>query len=177
MSLAQAHTLVAQALTVAGARPAMAAAAARALVRAEAQAIASHGLSRVPQYAVHLRNGRANGKAVPQVMRRQGASVLVDARQGLAFEACELAVAEAIGVARELGVCFVGVSNSHHCGVLVDHLRPAAEAGCVGLGFANSPSAMPVAGGKHAILGTNPMAAIFPRAHNDPLMKIGRAHV
>ena len=61
-------------------------------------------------------------------------------------------------------------SNSHHCGVLVDHLRPGAEAGMVGLGFANSPSAMPVAGGRHAILGTNPIAAIFPRQGHDPLM-------
>ena len=33
----------------------------------------------------------------------------------------------------------------------------------VGLGFANSPAAMPAAGGKHPIFGTNPIAAIFPR--------------
>ena len=33
----------------------------------------------------------------------------------------------------------------------------------VGLAFANSPAAMPAAGGKHAIFGTNPVAAVFPR--------------
>jgi (2R)-3-sulfolactate dehydrogenase (NADP+) len=148
----------------------MAAATARALVQAEAQGIASHGLSRVPQYATHLKNGRANGQAVAQVARRKGAALLVDAGQGLAFEACELAVREALTVAREMGVCFVGVSNSHHCGVLVDHLRPVAQAGLVGLAFANSPAAMPVAGGRHAIMGTNPIAAIFPRQGHDPLM-------
>jgi (2R)-3-sulfolactate dehydrogenase (NADP+) len=139
-------------------------------VLAEAQGIASHGLSRVPQYATHLKNGRANGQAVAQVARRKGAALLVDAGQGLAFEACELAVREALTVAREMGVCFVGVSNSHHCGVLVDHLRPVAQAGLVGLAFANSPAAMPVAGGRHAIMGTNPIAAIFPRQGHDPLM-------
>jgi (2R)-3-sulfolactate dehydrogenase (NADP+) len=148
----------------------MAAATARSLVLAEAQGIASHGLSRVPQYATHLKNGRANGQAVAQVARRKGAALLVDAGQGLAFEACELAVREALTVAREMGVCFVGVSNSHHCGVLVDHLRPVAQAGLVGLAFANSPAAMPVAGGRHAIMGTNPIAAIFPRQGHDPLM-------
>jgi (2R)-3-sulfolactate dehydrogenase (NADP+) len=148
----------------------MAAATARALVQAEAQGIASHGLSRVPQYATHLKNGRADGQAVAQVARRKGAALLVDAGQGLAFEACELAVRQALTVAREMGVCFVGVSNSHHCGVLVDHLRPVAQAGYVGLAFANSPSAMPVAGGRHAIMGTNPIAAIFPRQGHDPLM-------
>ena len=67
-------------------------------------------------------------------------------------------------------MCFVGVKNSHHAGVIVDHLRAASEAGLVGLGFANSPSAMPAAGGKHAIFGTNPIAAIFPRRNADPLM-------
>lgn len=170
LTLAQTHEWVEKVLLHCGASAGMAAATARSLVRAEAQGIASHGLSRVPQYATHLKNGRADGQAVPQVVRRKGAAVLVDAGQGLAFEACEVAVREAVAVAREQGVCFVGVSNSHHCGVLVDHLRPVAQAGFVGMGFANSPSAMPVAGGKHAILGTNPIAAIFPRQGHDPLM-------
>lgn len=170
LTLQQAHDLVVAALQHSGARADMAQAAARSLVRAEAQGIASHGLSRVPQYATHLKNGRANGQAVPTVARRKGAALLIDAHQGLAFEACEMAVREAQAVARELGVCFVGVTNSHHCGVLVDHLRPAAQAGMVGLGFTNSPSAMPVAGGRHAIMGTNPVAAVFPRQSQAPLM-------
>lgn len=170
LTLAQAHDWVEKVLSHCGAHPGMAAATARSLVQAEAQGIASHGLSRVPQYATHLKNGRANGQAVAQVARRKGAALLVDAQQGLAFEACELAVREALSVAREMGVCFVGVSNSHHCGVLVDHLRPVAQAGLVGLAFANSPAAMPVAGGRHAIMGTNPIAAIFPRQAQDPLM-------
>lgn len=161
---------VAQALRRAGAGEAMAVSTARALVLAEAQGLASHGLSRVAQYATHLRNGRADGQALATVARRKGAAVLVDARQGLAFPACELAVKTAVETARELGVCFVGVTNSHHCGVLVDHLRPVAAAGMVGLGFANSPAAMPAAGGKHPIFGTNPVAAIFPRRSADPLM-------
>ena len=160
----------AKALREAGANEAMAASTARALVLAQAQGIASHGLSRVAQYATHLRNGRANGSAVPVVAQRKGAALLVDAGQGLAFPACELAVSEGIAIARELGVCFAGVTNSHHAGVVVDHLRPAAAAGLVGLGFANSPAAMPAAGGKHPVFGTNPVAAVFPRRGVDPLM-------
>jgi (2R)-3-sulfolactate dehydrogenase (NADP+) len=39
----------------------------------------------------------------------------------------------------------------------------------VGLGFANSPSAMPAAGGKHPIFGTNPVAAVFPRRQRPDL--------
>lgn len=151
------------ALQAAGANPAMARSTARALVLAEAQGLASHGLSRVAQYVTHLRNGRVNGAAQPKVLRGKGGAALVDAREGLAFPACELAVGEAIRRARDFGVSFVGVANSHHCGVVVDHLRPVAEAGMVGLGFANSPAAMPAAGGRHPIFGTNPVAAVFAR--------------
>lgn len=170
LTLDQAREAAAHALERAGASPAMAQATAHALVLAEAQGLGSHGLVRVAQYAVHLRNGRAAGDAAPVVRQAKGGAILVDACEGLAFLACELAVAQAIERARDFGVAFAGVANSHHCGVLVDHLRPVAGAGMVGLGFANSPAAMPAAGGKHAVFGTNPVAAIFPRRVGDPLM-------
>ena len=170
LSLADARTLAQQALLKAGAGSAMAESTAMALVRADAQGLASHGLSRVPQYATHLRNGRADGQALAAVVREKGAALLVDARQGLAFPACDLAIAKGIEVAGKLGVCFVGVTNSHHCGVVVEHLRAAAQSGLVGLGFSNSPAAMPAAGGRHPIFGTNPVAAVFPRRGQAPLM-------
>jgi len=170
ITIQEARDLVEAALRRAGANVAMAEATARALVQAESQGLVSHGLSRVAQYAAHLRNGRVNGSAEPGVIKHKGATALVDAQEGLAFAACERAVAEAIERAREFGIAFVGVTNSHHCGVVVDHLRAVGAAGMVGLGFANSPSAMPAAGGRHPIFGTNPVAAIFPRREGPPLM-------
>ena len=170
LPLLEAQALASAALRAAGAGTAMAEAAAQALVLAEAQGLASHGLSRVPQYAVHLRNGRANGQAEPVLLRKRGAALVVDAGGGLAFGACALAVREAIAAAREFGVGFAGVVRSHHCGVLVDHLRPAVAAGMVGLAFGNSPAAMPAAGGRRPLFGTNPVAAAFPRAAHDPLL-------
>ncbi len=171
-SIADLRLRVAQALQAAGAQPPMAQAAARSLVLAESQGLGSHGLSRVAQYAAHLRNGRVDGSAVPRIARERGGAVLIDAGDGLAFAACELAVHEAIARAQAHGVAFAGVTNSHHAGVIVDHLRPAAAAGMVGLGFANSPAAMPAAGGRHPVFGTNPIAAVFPRhaAAGDPLL-------
>ena len=96
--------LVAGELQRAGANEPMAHATAKALVLAESQGLGSHGLSRVAQYATHLRNGRANGEAVPVVTRRKGGSLVVDAQEGLAFAACELAIREAIVAAKENGV-------------------------------------------------------------------------
>ena len=170
VTVAELRALVQRALEAAGANSAMAQATARALVLAEAQGIGSHGLSRVAQYATHLRNGRVDGAAVPRVARERGAATQIDAGFGLAFAACELAVQTAVARAREHGVAVAGVMNSHHAGVIVDHLRAAADAGMVALGFANSPSAMPAAGGRHPIFGTNPVAAAFPRRNADALL-------
>ena len=146
MTLDELRELATRALQRAGASEAMASTTADALVDAEAQGLASHGLARVAQYVSHLRNGRAIGDAVATVLRERGGAVLVDARCGLAFPACALAVAEAIRRAREFGVSFAGVTNSHHFGVAAWHLRPVARAEMVGLAFGNSPAAMPAAG-------------------------------
>jgi len=170
LTIQQTTDLVTQALQASGAHLSMARSVARALVLAESQGLSGHGLSRVGQYCTHLSNGRADGKALATVTRQKGAALLVDAGTGLAFPACDLAIEKAIATARELGVCFAGVCNSHHAGVMVDHLRPVAQAAMVGLAFANSPAAMPAAGGRHPVFGTNPVAAIFPRRNSDPLM-------
>lgn len=161
--------LAVRALRQAGAGDLMASTTAAALVDAELQGLPSHGMSRIPQYTTHLRNGRADGAANPTVVRSKGAAVLIDAHSGLAFPACALAVQEAITRAREFGVAFAGVTNSHHFGVAAWHLQPVAQAGMVGLAFGNSPAAMSAAGGKRPLFGTNPIAAIFPRRNGAPL--------
>jgi (2R)-3-sulfolactate dehydrogenase (NADP+) len=161
--------LMKAALLRAGATQAMADATARALAAAELEGIASHGASRIPQYCGHLMNGRAQGTAVPAVTRDGRAACVVDARGGLAFEACQLAGREAVRRAREYGVAFVAVTNSNHFGVAAYHLEPIARARQVGIAMGNSPAAMPAWGGKRALFGTNPIAAVFPRRSQPPL--------
>ena len=170
ISAADLENVMASALARSGANPAMAKATARALAAAECEGIASHGASRIPQYCGHLRNGRANGAAVPEV-RGGKAACVVDANGGLAFEALRVASDEAVRRAREFGVAYVAVTNSNHFGVAAYHLEPLAAAGIVGLAMGNSPAAMPAWGGKRALFGTNPVAAVFPR-RNAPAVSI-----
>ncbi|HTS22338.1 MAG TPA: Ldh family oxidoreductase [Casimicrobiaceae bacterium] len=164
------RALAQRALARAGAGDEMAAATADALVYAEARGLASHGLSRIGQYATHLGNGRADGNACPEIVAAKAGAVLVDAHCGLAFPACALAASETVRRARELGVAFAGVTNSHHFGMAGYHLETVGAAGLVGLAFGNSPAAMPAAGGRRPLFGTNPIAAIFPRAREAPLV-------
>ena len=164
------ESLVVRALMRCGATRAMAAATAGALVAAEMEGISSHGVSRIPQYCGHLRNGRAQGSAVPAVVRDSKAACLVDAGRGLAYHACALAVREAIVRAKQYGVAFVAITNSNHFGVAAYHVEAIAGVGQVGFAFSNSPAALPAWGGKRALFGTNPIAATFPRQSQPPLV-------
>ncbi len=170
LTLDQLTDLVTRALKRAGASKAMAQCTAQALVAAEAEGLGGHGLSRVALYCQHLREGRANGKAKPKIIKRKGATALVDAGGGLAFPACALAVQESITRARRTGIALVGVTNSHHMGALAYHLAPVAQAGMVGIAFTNSPAAINAWGGKRAFFGTNPVAAVFPRNNAEPVV-------
>ncbi|MGZ8154585.1 MAG: Ldh family oxidoreductase [Burkholderiales bacterium] len=170
VSIPDLTSLTAQALQRAGASKSMALAAARALVGAESEGLSGHGVSRVSLYAQHLRDRRVDGRAKPKVVKRKGATCLVDARGGLAYEATAVAVNQATERARRYGVAFAGVTNSHHFGAAGYHLVPVAEAGLVGLAFTNSPPAINAWGGKRAFFGTNPIAAIFPRRDAAPLV-------
>ena len=170
LTLTDAEALLRRALTAAGANAVMAETTARALVAAEAAGQAGHGLSRLPQYAAFLRNGRADGRAVPVIVNERGGAALVDARHGLAYPALALAEREAKWRARAHGVAFVGITNSHHSGAMGLPVERLARAGLVALAFTNSPSAMPVPGGKRPLMGTNPIAAAFPRRTDAPLV-------
>ncbi|MBR0660285.1 Ldh family oxidoreductase [Roseomonas oryzicola] len=170
LSLTEAESLARAALAGAGASPEMAAATARALAAAEAAGQAGHGLSRVPQYAAFLKNGRADGAATPRIVNERGGAVLVDARHGLAYPALALAEREAAWRARAHGVAFAGVTNSHHSGAMGLPVARLADQGLVALAFTNSPAAMPVPGGRRPLMGTNPVAAAFPRRGAPPIV-------
>lgn len=162
-------TLIIAALAKAGASPAQASATATALVAAEASGLPSHGLSRVTMYVAHLKAGRVLGDAVPMIQNQRASAVLIDAGNGFAFPACRLAIDEAIARASQTGIAIAAITNSHHFGMASYHLDAVAKAGMVGIACGNSPAAMPAAGGKRPIFGTNPIAAIFPRAGKNAL--------
>ena len=162
--------LATRALARAGASEAAALSTAHALVAAEEQGLNSHGVSRVPLYAAHARNGRVMGDAIPRIANERGGACLIDAGNGFAYPACELAIQELTRRAREFGVAYVGITNSNHFGATSHHLEPLAEAGLVSLAFSNAPASMSAWGGKRPLFGTNPIAAAFPRARAWPVI-------
>ncbi|WP_454734799.1 Ldh family oxidoreductase [Cupriavidus necator] len=158
------------ALRRAGASGLQAGATAAALVRADSQGLASHGVSRVPMYVAHLHADRVDGHAKPVVRASKASAALVDAGCGFAFPACDLAIAESLRRAQDTGVGVAAVTNSHHFGAAALPLDAVARAGMVGIAMGNSPAAMPAWGGRRALFGTNPIAAVFPRRGHSPVV-------
>ena len=145
---------------------------AKALVNAEIAGQKGHGFSRVASYAVQARSGKVAGYAVPQANLNGAAMLRIDAANGFAFPAIDLAIEQLIPLCAETGIAAAGLTRSHHCGQLGAHVERLAEAGCVAMMFANSPKAMAPWGGNAALFGTNPIAFATPRQGNKPPLVI-----
>jgi (2R)-3-sulfolactate dehydrogenase (NADP+) len=107
---------------------------------------------------------------MPRLLAERPGAALIDAGHGLAFPALALAQQEAARRARAAGVACIGITNSGHAGAMGLAVEALAREGLVALAFTNSPAAMPVPGGRRPLLGTNPLAAAFPRRGADPLV-------
>ncbi len=143
---------------------------ARALVKADADGIPSHGVSRLPAYADQAKAGKVDGYASPALSQPAVASIRVDARSGFAYPAIELAISSALERIEETGIVGVAVGNSHHAGVAGHHVEAFAEKGYLALGFTNSPAGIAPWGGSKALFGTNPVAFACPRRNAPPIV-------
>jgi len=120
---------------------------ARSLIAAEADGLKGHGLSRVPTYLAMVRTGKIDGKATPEATRPRPSVLAIDAHDGFAYPAIDLALERLPDIARTQGIAIAPVRNSSHCGAAGLHVEKLADAGLVGLLFANTPGAMAPWGG------------------------------
>jgi (2R)-3-sulfolactate dehydrogenase (NADP+) len=182
-TLAEAEALVANALQRCRTSAENARLVARALVRAEAEDLKSHGLLRVPVYAAQARVGKVDGFAVPSVDSARPALLAIDAKNGFAYPAMNRAIASLPALAREFGIAAAGIRRSHHVGVAGHQVERLAQAGMVALFFANAPAAMAPWGGKRALFGTDPIAFACPLPGDAPIVvdmslsKVARGHI
>ena len=170
LSIDALRVLATEALAASRTSPANAACVAEALVAADADGIASHGVSRIPFYADQAISGKVDGHAEPRRWWPRPGVVGVDARGGFAYPAIRVALDAGLERAREAGCVFAVVSNSHHAGAGGYHVERVAEAGIVALAFSNSPAGIAPWGGRTGTFGTNPVAFACPRRGAAPLV-------
>ncbi|NIM27225.1 MAG: Ldh family oxidoreductase [Gammaproteobacteria bacterium] len=170
ISLDAIEELACAALVAANTSQANARSVAAALVAADADGLASHGVSRVPFYADQAASGKVNGHAVPRLEQPAAAALRVDAADGFAYPAIRVGLERAVGVAADAGVAALSIANSHHCGACGYHVEQVAARGLVALGFSNTPAGIAPWGGSRGSFGTNPIGFACPRHAQPPLV-------
>jgi len=157
-------------LAKAGTSEMAAASVAKALVRANCDGLDSHGLARLKAYSAQVAAGKVEGAAVPELERLGPSAARIDARDGFAYPAFDLAIDALDAMTVETPVAGIAITNSHHFGVAGHHVERLAERGVVGLVFGNSPAGIAPWGGSRPLFGTNPIAFGFPRADARPVV-------
>ena len=141
-----------------------------ALISAEFDGQAGHGLSRIPSYVEQLTAGKVKGNEAPTLLSSGGSVIRVDAKNGFAYPAISLALKEITTTCKKTGIAAASISRSHHFGQAGRHVERLAEDGLIGLMFGNTPKAIPPWGGSKPLFGTNPIAFSAPRADDAPMV-------
>lgn len=170
ISIDEARRLTRAALGASGCLPAQAASIAEALVEAEIAGQFGHGLSRIPAYCAQARNRKCDGTVTPEAVRLTPGLMRVDAKNGFAYPAWDIALEALPGMAAEAGIAAACIVHSGHFGVAGLHAERLAEAGCVALVFGNATACMAPWGGATPLYGTNPIGFAAPVPGKAPLV-------
>ncbi len=134
------------------------------LVRANLRGHDSHGVIRIPQYVDGLARGTLNPKPRMTLVVDAPTIAILDGDGGFGQVVARRGVALALERARAHGLAAVALRGANHVGRLADYAESLAEAGLIGLLWANARGGLNVApwGGAARRLGTNPHAIAVP---------------
>jgi len=130
-----------------------------------------HGVFRLPQYIRRIKAGGLNIAPDIRVIRGGKATALVDGDNGLGSLVVARAVEEAIALAAENGVGWVGVRRGNHAGAAAVYAAMPLKRDMIGLYFAvGNANHLPPWGGIDMLLSTNPIAVAVPALEEPPLV-------
>src|SRR5579871_6919517 len=141
---------------------------ARCLVLADLRGVDTHGLQTLPHYLERVRQGLINPRPDLKVERVTPMVGSLDGQDAFGFVVATKAMAEAIDMAGEFGVCIVSALRSTHIRINVNYSLQAMEAGYIGIVFTNASRAMPPWGGREGLFGTSPIAVAAPAGQETP---------
>jgi LDH2 family malate/lactate/ureidoglycolate dehydrogenase len=138
---------------------------------ADLHGVDSHGMSMIPGYDRLRRDGRANMKARPRIIKETPVSALVDGDGGLGHVPARFAMQVAVHKAKAAGIAIAAVRNSAHFGATGYYTLMAANEGLIGMACTGA-SSIQVAPtfGKEAKLGTDPWSFAAPNADGPPFL-------
>src|SRR5277367_5881534 len=157
------RALIKDAFVASGLPEADAAKCAELMTEADLTGADGHGIFRLPQYIRRLQAGGFNKHPHITVTKSAPATALVDGDNGMGHLVMTRAANEAIAMARETGVAWVGVRRSNHAGPAGLYAEMPTAHGMIGFyaAVANA-NHMATWGGADLLLGTNPLAVGVP---------------
>jgi (2R)-3-sulfolactate dehydrogenase (NADP+) len=170
LSLSDVEKVARNALENCGARGDQLEIATQSIVDAECDGIRAVGLNYLPIYCGHLRHNKLRGDAVPSHHQVAPSALQSDASNGFAHAAFVEAEEDFVSLVKQQGIAALTIVNSYSAGVVGWFVQRMAEQDLIGIGFANSPSAVSPAPGASPFFGTNPMAFAIPRDRMPPVV-------
>ena len=163
LSLNEVDDLARRALSGCGAHGHQLDLAVQSVIDAECDGIRTVGLGYLPLYCGHLQVGKINAAASPSHEQIMPSAIRANADNGFAHAAFAEAEQDFYQLVRSQGIAALSIVDSYSAGVVGWFVSRMASTGLIGLGFANSPSAVAPAPGAKPFFGTNPMAFALPR--------------
>lgn len=162
--------LVAALLRTAGVEEGNALCVAEALVAADLEGVASHGVMLLPMYLERLLAGSVDPVGKGKVLSQKFGSIAMDAGNALGQVTAIQASKLSIEAADRFGYGAVSVRNGFHFGAAGYWAERMAQAGLIGFVMCNTRPLMPPPGGSIPVVGNNPLAIALPSSSGVPLL-------
>jgi LDH2 family malate/lactate/ureidoglycolate dehydrogenase len=135
---------------------------AQALVDADLEGHASHGVMLVEMYIDRIRKGSVSPAARPAIVSDRDGAVVLDARHCLGQLSGDEAMTLCVERARRHGAGIAAVRHGFHFGTARRFSLAAAKADCIGIAMCNTRPLIPAPGGAERVVGNNPISIAIP---------------
>jgi LDH2 family malate/lactate/ureidoglycolate dehydrogenase len=136
----------------------------------EMRGVQTHALRRLHGMLDDVASGRIRTQPNRRTVREHGAIKVIDGDFGLGITSCMEAMDVAISLSKQFGIGFCVVVNSNHFLAAAPYCIHAAEAGAIGMIFANGMSGMAYPGTHVGALGNSPSGYGVPTGAGFPLV-------
>ncbi len=145
-----------------GLAPERAALSAKLTAETDRDGVQTHGVARLPRFAMQVRAGYIDPKAVPECVSRAGAIERWIGHRGPGNLAAQAAMARAMELAAEHGLGCVALADTSHWMRAGSYGWQAAEAGFAAMCWSNTLPNLPPWGASSPALGNNPLVMAVP---------------
>ena len=140
------------------------------LLCADLRGVDTHGIQRLLIYIPRIRKGLINPRPEIQVEALTPVIKIVHGDDGLGQVVATRGMREALALAKESGIAFVGCKDSNHFGAAAPYVLMACNEKMIGIAGTNAFPAMAPWGGLKNLLGNNPLAVGAPYEGNPPFI-------